>query len=255
MRLLERDLASRYATAEKASEALAGCVDASLRSRSELARLMAERFPQESSSRASRSPLGPPPSDRIGISSSRTPTRPLAPSSAATSLSLAASESMQPSLHVPRRRRLLAGVAISVIASGAVGVVVGIFGRHDRPPVEPAAVASPPPNRAPSPPATGATIPAQPMIASDVTAPLDAMVPTNTSAVAPPPDANPDAAVLDALPILDATPPVAVTPAASPSTTPVIRPSATTPAKVTKSPRAVPARRSGPADSDDVGGD
>ena len=269
MRLLERDLASRYATAEQAGEALAGCVDASLRSRSELVRLLAERFPQ--SSRASRPPspggraeASAPPSDRDRASSSRSRTRPLAPPSQATSLSLAASESMQSSQHAPRHRRLLAGVAITVIASGASGVFVGVRRRHE-PPIESAAVAPTPLDGTQSPRAAAAVVPALPTDASGLTAPPDATLPTNTSGVtsgvtAPPnasvPDAGGrDAAVPDVLPIPDATPPVTVVPAASPSTRPIVRPRATTPAKVTKPPQAVPTRRPGKADSDDVGGD
>jgi len=251
MRLLERDLASRYATAEKAGEALAGCVDASLRSRGELAHLLAERFPQAASSRASRPPPSPggraessasepPPSDQDHVSSSRSRTRSLGPASQATSVSLAASESMQPSLPAPRRRRLLTGVAIMVIVSGVAGVFAGTRGRHERSAVEAATVAPPPEPRA-----TVATVPTLPTNASGVTAPPDAAVSDA---------AGRDATVRDVLPIPDAAPPVVVGPAASSSTVPVARPPAATPAKVTK-PKEVPARRPGNASSDDVGGD
>jgi serine/threonine protein kinase len=232
MRLLERDLASRYATAEKASEALAGCVDASLRSRGELTRLLAERFPQEASSRTSRPPSpgeraegAEPPPDRGRASSSRSRTGPLASSSQATSLSLAASESMQPSLHAPRRRRLLARVAITVTAVGALGVFVGIRGRHERQTTRTA----------------GADVPTLPTNATSVTAPSDAMVR--------------DAAMPDVLPAPDAAAPVAVVPAASPSTMHIVRPPAAAPATETKPPRAAPARRPSKPNSDDVGGD
>ena len=248
MRLLERDVASRYATAEQASEALARCVDASLRSRSELARLLAERFPKEASSRASRSPspgeraeASGPPSDQAPASSSRARTRRWAPPSQATSLSLAASEAMPSSPPAPKHRRLLAGVAITVIASGAFGVFVGIRGRHE-PPIGSAAVAPTPPGGTQSAAAVVSTLPTN---ASGLTAPPDATLPTNV--MAPPNAAVPDAggrdaAVPDVLPIPDAA-------------MPIVRPPATTPAKVTKPPQAVPTRRPGKADSDDVGGD
>ncbi len=57
MRLLERDKPGRYPNAETAVDDLARCADAPRNGRSELARLLAERFPQAVASRTSRSQL------------------------------------------------------------------------------------------------------------------------------------------------------------------------------------------------------
>jgi serine/threonine-protein kinase len=55
MRMLARDPASRYPTSDNVIEALAACRAASLRGRSELAQLLAKRFPHEVAARGSRS--------------------------------------------------------------------------------------------------------------------------------------------------------------------------------------------------------
>ncbi len=62
MRLLERDRSARYANAEEVIDDLARCADAPRNGRSELTRLLAERFPQAVAGRTSRpqihSPVG-----------------------------------------------------------------------------------------------------------------------------------------------------------------------------------------------------
>jgi serine/threonine-protein kinase len=71
MRLLARDPASRYSTADKAIEALTACRAASLRGRSELVRLLAGRFPHRAlptqvyDARQRRTPLTPTMPDRL----------------------------------------------------------------------------------------------------------------------------------------------------------------------------------------------
>jgi len=246
MRLLERDPAARFATAEKAIEALAGCVDASLRGRSELARLLAERFPQEAASRASRPP--------IRVNERTSPTRPptqtapphldrrllplpglAARPAQATSVSMAASESMRSPQLTSMRRRLLAGVALAVTASAAVGVFFGVRTVRDQPRATSATTASTPLAMKSSPATSSTTVAPAPTNGAGTS--LDAGV---GDALAP-----------DAAPTLDASVPTAVAPIDRP-----LRPPASNPPRAMKPPQTPPSRRPAvPTKADDVGGD
>jgi serine/threonine protein kinase len=99
MRLLERDPARRYPTAEGASAALARCRDASLQGRAELVRLLAERSPRR-----------PIPTSFLGL---RRPRR----------------RTASPHTHTrttPRRWPVVLAVTASLCAAAAVGAFVGL---------------------------------------------------------------------------------------------------------------------------------
>jgi serine/threonine protein kinase len=99
MKLLERDPARRYPTAEAASAALARCKDASLQGRAELMRLLAERFPRR-----------PIPASFLGL---RRPRR----------------RTASPHPHTrtkPRRWPVVLAVTASICAAAAVGAFVGL---------------------------------------------------------------------------------------------------------------------------------
>lgn len=253
MRLLERDPAARYATAEQALEALAGCVDASPRGRSELARLLVERFPQEAASRASRPPIrvneSIPPSPPPNHPRTQTapphldprlapPPGPAARPAQPTSVSMAASESMPSPQQTPTRRRLLTGVALAVVASAAVGVFIGVRTPRAQPPSEsPGSPMSPAPGKKPSPVTASPTVAALATDAASVTTSLDAGV---RDAIAP-----------DAAPTIDASVPTAAAPIERP-----VRAPAANPPRATKPPQTpAPRRPAVPTKPDDVGGD
>ena len=138
LRLLERDPARRFATAEPAIEALAHCIDAPRNGRSELVRLLAERFPAEIAARTSRPAIS-------GLSAV-TVREPSAPASQwqapATTLAGAASQTMQR----PGGRRgwpIVAAVSAALALVGIVAIAV-MYKTRGEPVAVPAAIATPP---------------------------------------------------------------------------------------------------------------
>ncbi len=127
MRLLARERSQRYPNAEAVIEDLARCVDAPRNGRSDLARLLAERFPQEVASRSSRSQL---PARSTGNDSVETvPARPAWPQSS-TTLGGAASQSVVGPGATRRRKRLW--IAAAAVALSATAIIVGVTrSRHE----------------------------------------------------------------------------------------------------------------------------
>ncbi|MEZ4400201.1 MAG: serine/threonine-protein kinase [Kofleriaceae bacterium] len=178
LRLLEKDPAARFQTADEAIDALLGCADAPRDGRRDLERLLLERFPGKAPNRTgsrTRSELAAPASGAPGPvlpPASYSPTQQAvmrAPTQTAGAPAAAPTASSPPPA---RRGLLLAAVAAALVA--AVVVVVVLAGGDRAAPAAPAA--TPPP-------------------AVDAGAPLDAA----------PPDAPPP---IDAGPAIDATPPV-----------------------------------------------
>ncbi|HEU0029911.1 MAG TPA: serine/threonine-protein kinase [Kofleriaceae bacterium] len=123
MRLLEREKPRRYSNADSAIDDLARCADAPRNGRSDLARLLAERFPQAVASRASRpqppssSPSATAPTERARPA--RQEVTPWDRQQASTTLAGAASQSVVSDR--PSRRRL--PWIIGAAASSAVAVI------------------------------------------------------------------------------------------------------------------------------------
>jgi serine/threonine protein kinase len=127
MRLLEREKPRRYPNAEAAIEDLARCSDAPRNGRSELTRLLAERFPEAIASRASRPQLSSPSASQ-GALEPRTPSvvTPWDQRAASTTLAGAASQSVVGE-RVARRR--LSWIVATVAASTVAMVVVFLIAR------------------------------------------------------------------------------------------------------------------------------
>jgi len=135
MRLLARERPARYAHAEAVIDELARCADAPRNGRSDLARLLAERFPQAVASRSSRSQLPSRlPAEGTAATVSARP-QPTPWQQSATTLESAASQSVIGS-GAPRglRRGWLVG-AVAVV--GAVAIVFAVT-RSGRESVAPA---------------------------------------------------------------------------------------------------------------------
>ncbi len=113
MMLLARDRNVRFATAEAAILALARCADAPTNGRSDLARLIAGRFP-----RAAREHAGRPPERREAehFAAARPP-------------STLSGETRSPIATPNRRRRILVGIASGLVIGGIVGAVVVVRSR------------------------------------------------------------------------------------------------------------------------------
>ncbi len=150
MRLLEREKPGRYPNAESAIDDLARCADAPRNGRSELARLLAERFPKAVASRASRPQLqSSAPREEATASGptelarpARQEVTPWDRQQPSTTLAGAASQSVI-SVRPPRRRALwiAAGAAIGVVA--IVAVILGVSKTREAAAPEPTAVATP----------------------------------------------------------------------------------------------------------------
>ncbi|MDQ3366252.1 MAG: protein kinase [Myxococcota bacterium] len=149
MRLLERDRSARYANAELAVDDLARCADAPRNGRSELARLLAERFPQAVAGRASRQQIQPPsgsngtrsaptaqdrrpPAVATPVMPAQTPATPWQPSS--TTLASAASQSVAPR-RVAARRPWIAGIGAVVVVGMSLGAFLAFRKGDERQPV------------------------------------------------------------------------------------------------------------------------
>ena len=197
MRLLERDLGRRFATAEDAIEALAACVDAPRDGRGELARTLTARFPIEAGARARRlgsSGGGAEPAGRraqihgVAAPSLVTASAPLgvpAPHGAPRTPGLLVTSTPITAMVAPRSRLPLVVVGVALGAVIAVGVVLGLARSPARAGDTKLGAAAPTLDAgsaafaaAPSPDAASVTI------AVDATAP-----PIDAAAPPPPPDA------------------------------------------------------------------
>jgi len=248
MKLLERNPAARYATAEQAFAALAACKDASAGICLELMRLLSVRFPAQA---AARRPSHPPKENApavpaVTVSAALRPEKAAAQSPRkATSVSMAVGEATADPPHPHARRRWLPGVLLGL--GGSVAVIAFVVGRmqHERLSMESAATTPTPPHDTSSSFAAGSVAPVT--STTGVIAPGDAGVPD--AAVR-------DAAILGAPPSSAVAPPVVPAPTAPSATTRSVRPATAAPAKAPQSPAAAPQRpRPEHADSDDVGGD
>jgi eukaryotic-like serine/threonine-protein kinase len=128
MRLLERDRNARYATAEHAIADLARCADLPRDGRSELVRILAERFPSAINERLSgriptHQPHSPSGAELKGTALERTTAAPVVQSwgTPATTLGVAASQSV--AQQVKRSRAPYAIAAIGVAAAATAGVI------------------------------------------------------------------------------------------------------------------------------------
>jgi len=142
MRLLARAREARYPTAEAAIEDLARCAHAPRNGPSELARVLAERFPDRAAFRASQ----PPASAASGAPSYAQVTaneRPM-PASPTTLGSLAGPRTVPPAERSRRPTALLAALGIGLaIPAGAVAFLA-LRGKGDEP--APRTAATPPPS-------------------------------------------------------------------------------------------------------------
>ncbi len=200
MRLLERDLSRRFATAEDAIEALAQCADAPRDGRGELVRTLTARFPIEAGARARRlgNSVDEPTGRRAQMHGVAAPS--LVTASAPLGVPAPHSAPRTPGLHVtstpvtavaaPRSRVPLVVMGVALGAMIAVGVVFALSrspagARGDgkviaaAPMLDAAAAAAVPP-------------PALSPDAAAVTIVVDAAAPVPVDAPPPPP---PDAAV------------------------------------------------------------
>jgi len=127
MRLLERERAQRYQNAEAVVDDLARCAVAPRNGRSDLARLLAERFPQETASRSSRPALpARPAAEETAETVQAWPAWP----QSSTTLGNAVSQSVVGPDVPRRRRRVRLAVAAIVVASTAVVFAVA-RSRHE----------------------------------------------------------------------------------------------------------------------------
>ncbi len=215
MRLLERDLDRRFATAEDAIDALAACADAPRDGRGELVRTMTQRFPIEAGARARRigssgaSPssaaasIDEPVTRRAGVHGVATPpsfvataSAPLgvpAPYAAAIAVTSAPITGVAPA--GSRIGLVVIGMVLGVLI--AVGAVFAVS-RGGGTPAAPPAVATIDAGRAASAPPLPSPVPG------------DAPAATIVDAAAPPPpvvDAAPPRRPIDAAPAHPAPPP------------------------------------------------
>jgi eukaryotic-like serine/threonine-protein kinase len=164
MRLLARDVDARYANAGDALDDLGRCANASIRGRSDLAKLIAERFPltaAPATSETAPAAAGSGPAMAAptgGAERARMPSATTAPLGApapppaqprVTSISVAASERIAPRTTVTRRRgvpTLAVGATVAVV--GAVLAFAAVRSGH--PSAAPAEHGDPAASRAPS---------------------------------------------------------------------------------------------------------
>ncbi len=124
MRLLEREVSARYANAEQAIDDLARCADAPRNGRSEIARLLADRFPQAVSGRTSRPKLATPsgandpPRTNTAPTVRGTPVMAWQPSS--TTLAGAASQSVFRSAGGRRWPWIVSGIVAAAAAASVI---------------------------------------------------------------------------------------------------------------------------------------
>jgi hypothetical protein len=137
MKLLERHLPARYATAEQAIHDLLECSDAPKDGRDLLSRTLAERFPQHAPVRGSV--LRSKQRDQAAIAAAPT----VADGSAgrrkaAAQVSLGAAMAARTGTLAPTRRRRIALVAVGVLASAALAfaIVTAATAKHDTAPHE-----------------------------------------------------------------------------------------------------------------------
>ena len=126
MKLLDRDLPSRYATAEEAIHDLLECTDAPRTGREVLIRVLAERFPQrapvrQSVMRSRNTPQQTPPQSTMPDG---TANRPAAPLPSIGAMMAAPTRSLAP----PRRRSRIPLLIVGVLASAAAafGIVTAV---------------------------------------------------------------------------------------------------------------------------------
>lgn len=146
MTLLANTREARYANAELAIEDLARCVDAPRNGRTELARVLAERFPEALAARMSRPQLSSPavqPSppnsqSRVtvreqpgGVATRRDPAPEPTPWPAKTTLGSAASQSVAPTPPPRRRLPLIASLIVGIGGSFAAVGAYFAFGNSD----------------------------------------------------------------------------------------------------------------------------
>lgn len=134
--LLQRDLDKRCASAEVAIEALLGCADADPRGRSELVRLLAQRFPEAAEMRAPRSTPG----------SSAAPTAAALPSwmeTSRTTHGAATGQAIAPPLLTGRNRWHWIAVAMVGVVAGIVALIAMQGGDSSPPAVAPNPAGSP----------------------------------------------------------------------------------------------------------------
>ncbi|MFN0250745.1 MAG: serine/threonine protein kinase [Kofleriaceae bacterium] len=193
MKLLERDLPSRYRTAELAIADLLECHDAPKSGREQLIRLMTERFPHDAPFRQSRSNPGLTPVP-AHVANAQTivahhpqhhAVGPAQPAASIGAMRGAKTGTLGPALGMSTGKKIALGLVAALIAGGGTfAIVTSMRSKPDRPGEAGGSVAS------------GAPTPTD---ASAPTSPPDAAIVAVTPDAAPPIDAAP--APIDAAPV------------------------------------------------------